>query len=115
MPAVSPLEALEARMLELRAALTASDPGAIEQHAQAVRDATAALAGWLAQTPADRLPQDTMPRAQALGAQLSGTRDQLARVMALTAQQAATLLPPVDSVTYGPAGASSARMYRAPG
>lgn len=115
MPPLSPLEALETQVQELQAALVASDPAAVQQHAQTVRGATAALADWLARMPAGELPREMRQRAQALSAQLSSTRDQLARVMAITSQQAAVLLPPVDPVTYGPAGTSKARIYRAPG
>lgn len=115
MPAPSPLEALEAQMQELQKALVAADPVALEQHAHAVRNATTMLAQWLTSMPASALPPDAQPRARALATQLNATRDQLARVMALTSQQAASLLPPVDPVTYGPHGASKARIYRAPG
>ena len=115
MPPATPLEALEAQVLELQAALLSADPTALEQHAHAVRNATVALAQWLTSTPVGALPPNARRRARALGTQLNATRDQLARVMAITSQQAASLLPPVDPVTYGPSGAAKARIYRAPG
>lgn len=115
MPPPSPLQLLEAQILELQTALVASDPARVEQHAQSVRRSMAALADWLTQTPAGELPPDTRQRALALGAQLSSTRDQLARVLAITSQQAASLLPPVETVTYGSAASNKARIYRAPG
>ena len=112
-PPPSPLEALEAQVRELQEALVSARPADVERQAQAVRGATAALADWLARIPPP--PEATRQRILALGAQLNGTRDQLARVLSLTSQQAASLLPPDDLVTYGPAGASKARIYRAPG
>lgn len=110
MPSDSALSALEARLRDLQAALTAPTPDKIQDHAQAVRDCITTLAQWLARTPPESLPPDTRRRAQALATQLSGTRDQLARVLALTQQQAASLLPPVDPVTYGPTGTSRTRI-----
>ncbi len=114
-PPADALSALEAELLELQASLASSGPEALQQQALAVRASIGALAEWLAGTPPERLPPDAARRAQALAAVLAGTRDQLARVLALTQQQAASLLPPVDPVTYGPAGASKARIYQAPG
>lgn len=111
----SPLQEFEAQLLGLQTALASSDPLAVEQQAQAVRRATTLLADWLAHTPASQLPPEAVQRAQALGAQLAGTREQLARVLAITGQQASSLLPPVDHATYGPTGTSQARIYRAPG
>lgn len=115
MPPDTPLDTLETEIAHLQAALLGADPTAVEQQAQAVRSAITALADWLAKTPANSLPPATRQRAQQLGAQLGTTRDQLARAMALTSQQAGTLLPPVDPVTYGPNTGNKARIYRAPG
>ncbi len=117
MPVGTPLERLEAALAELQASIASpSSPDGVPAHAQAVRAAMGALADWVAQTPADALPHDFAPRMQALGAQLGSTREQLARVLAITGQQAASLLPPAeDAVTYGPSSASKARIYRAPG
>lgn len=115
MPPDTPLDILEAKLGQLQAALVSAPPAAVEQQAQLIRTAIAALADWLAKTPQNELPPAALQRARALGAQLGATRDQLARVMALTSQQAATLLPPVDPVTYGPNGTSKARIYQGPG
>lgn len=115
MPPDSPLDTLESEIAQLQAALLDADPAAVEQQAQAVRSAIAALADWLARTTANTLPPATRQRAQALAARLGTTRDQLARAMALTSQQAGALLPPVDPVTYGPNTGNKARIYRAPG
>jgi hypothetical protein len=114
-PPPSPLEVLEAQVGELQAALVAADPATVQQRALAVRSATAALADWLDRTPFAQHTEEIRQRIRALGAQLNSTRDQLARVMSLTSQQAASLLPPADLVTYGPAATSKARIYRAPG
>lgn len=110
----TPLEQLEAALAELQASIASPNPDGVPAHAQAVRAAMGALADWVAQTPADTLPHDFTLRMQALGAQLGSSREQLARVLAITGQQAASLLPPADAVTYGPASASKARIYRAP-
>ena len=110
------LATIEAQLQDLQAALLASDPQALQELAQQLRDAAAALAhlqpagGWQA------WPQAPRQRVQAVPATLGMLRDQLARVLALTQQQAASLLPPLDGVTYGPQAATGpARIYRAPG
>ena len=115
MPVGTPLEQLEAALAELQASIVSPSPDAVPAHAQAVRAAMGALADWIAQAPDSERPHDFAARVQALGAQLGSTREQLARVLAITGQQAASLLPPADAVTYGPSSASKARIYRAPG
>lgn len=101
-----PLSSIEAQLQELQAALLASNPLSFEQAAAALRQAAAALAAAPVRDP---------ERIQALARQLTQVRDQLARVLALTQQQAATLLPPLDPVTYGSAPSNAPRIYRAPG
>ncbi len=106
MAAQDPLSLIEAQLQELQAALLSSDPMGFEHGAQALRQAAAALAAAPASDP---------ERIQAIARQLAQLRDQLARVLALTQQQAAALLPPVDAVTYGGPASNAARIYRAPG
>lgn len=108
----SPLEALEAALAELQAALVASDPEAVGTQAQAVRSAMSALSDWAAKTPASQWPPGMAARARHIGEQLGNTREQLARVLAVTRQQAASLLPPADALTYGPGADRKAGAYR---
>lgn len=115
MPVGTPLDQLEAALSELQASIASPNPDAVPARAQAVRATMGALADWMAQTPESQRPHDCALRLQALGARLGSTREQLARRLAITGQQAASLLPPADAVTYGPSNASKARIYRAPG
>ena len=106
------LSLIEAQLQDMQAALLSSDPQALEQTATQLRQAAATLA----QATAAGLPAGAAERVQATATSLTLVRDQLARVLALTKRQAASLLPPVQGVTYGPSnGASGARIYRAPG
>ncbi|GAB2748039.1 hypothetical protein GCM10027019_28860 [Melaminivora jejuensis] len=105
------LPLIEAQLQQLQAALLSSDPLALEQGAQTLREAAAALV----QLRGQGLDGAAQQRLQALALQLSQVRDQLARVLALTQQRAVALLPPAESFTYGPASATPARIYRAPG
>ena len=105
------LPLIEAQLQQLQAALLSSDPLALEQGAQTLREAAAALV----QLRGQGLDGAAQQRLQALALQLSQVRDQLARVLAFTQQRAAALLPPAESFTYGPASATPARIYRAPG
>ena len=112
MPAPDPLSVIEEQLQELQTALAASDPISFEHAARTLRDAAAALAQHsrsAALTPAARA------RLRATAERLPQLRDQLARVLALTQQQAATLLPPTDAVTYDGKASTAARIYRAPG
>lgn len=110
------LSLIEAQLQELQAALLSSDAPALEQGAQVLRQAAAALLQAQSTQP---LGPTHAARVRALAGQLGQLRDQLARALALTQQQAQSLLPPIDDVTYGPdsgrAGAPGARIYRAPG
>ena len=109
------LTSIEAQLQDMQAALLASNPQAFEDTAVQLRGAAMALAQALAPVAGALEPAATQ-RVQAIGRQLALVRDQLARVMALTERQAASLLPPVEGVTYGPSsGAAGARIYRAPG
>lgn len=112
MPAQDPLAIIEEQLQELQTALAASDPISFEQAARTLRDAAAALAQH---SQAAALTPDTRARIRATAERLPQLRDQLARVLALTQQQAATLLPPTDAVTYGGSASTAARIYRAPG
>lgn len=111
------LTSIEAQLQHMHAALLSDDPLVLERTAPQLREAAIALAQALAQSPwGDGAPDSVAQRVQAIGRQLSLLRDQLARVLALTERQAASLLPPVEGVTYGPAsGTVGARIYRAPG
>ncbi len=113
MAAQDPLSLVEAQLQDLQAALLSSDPFTLEQGAAALRHAALALAQ--AQAHGDARDAQAAERVRAIARELSQLRDQLARVLALTQQQAATLLPPVDAVTYGGNAATGARIYRAPG
>lgn len=109
------LTSIEAQLQDMQAALLASNLQTFEDTAVQLRGAAMALAQALAPV-AGALEPAAAQRVQAIGRQLTLVRDQLARVMALTERQAASLLPPVEGVTYGPSsGAVGARIYRAPG
>lgn len=109
------LSSIEAQLQGMQAALLASNPQTFEHTALQLRGAALTLAQALAPV-AGGLDPASVQRVQAIGRQLTLVRDQLARVMALTERQAASLLPPVEGVTYGPSsGAVGARIYRAPG
>jgi len=106
------LSLIEAQLQEMQAALLSSDPQTLEQTAAQLRQA----AMTLAQVLGAGVPAGVVRRVQAIAQQLNLVRNQLARVLALTERQAASLLPPVEGVTYGPSfGAKGARIYRAPG
>ena len=120
----SPLEAslssIEAQLQDTQAALVATDPLSLEHAATRLREAAAAFAQALADAPArDAWPEAARQRVQAVAAGLGLLRDQLARVMVLTERQAASLLPPLEGVTYGKEGIAptpvGARIYRSPG
>ncbi|AVP56849.1 hypothetical protein [Pulveribacter suum] len=111
MAAQDPLSPIEAQLQQLQAALLSSDPLTLEQGAHALREAAAALV----QARAQPLDEPAQQRLRTVARELSQLREQLARVLALSERQAASLLPPVDAVTYGPASATPARIYRAPG
>lgn len=106
------LSRIEAQLQDMQAALLSSDPQTLEQAATQMRQAVVDLA----QAVGPGVPEDVTQRVLATATQLHLTRNQLARVLALTERQAASLLPPVQGVTYGPSsGAQGARIYRAPG
>ena len=106
------LSLIEAQLQEMQAALLSSDPQTLEHTAARLRQAAATLA----QALAAGVPAGVAQRVQAIATQLNLVRNQLARVLALTERQAASLLPPVQGVTYGPSSsAQGARIYRAPG
>ena len=111
------LSSIEAQLQDMQAALVATDPLTLEKTALQLREAAAAFAGALADSPMrDAWPANAARRVQGVAAGLGLLRDQLARVLALTERQAASLLPPVEGVTYGPPSASQpARIYQAPG
>ncbi len=112
----STLSQVEAQLNQAQGALAALDPLTLENAIALLRHAAQAFAQALAAAPErSRWPSGLAERVQAAAAQLGRLRDQLARVQALTAQQAASVLPPVDGVTYGPSQASLARIYRKPG
>ena len=108
------LTTIEAQLQDIQTALLAADPLALEPLAQRLRNTMAALSQAFAHHPEPPSPP-IRQRAQALASQLNQVRDQLARLLALTQQQAASLLPPIDHVTYGSAATPGARIYRAPG
>ncbi len=100
----------------------ATDPLALEQAATQLRVAATTLSQALAGSGAQASPltEAQTQRIRAIGTRLPLLRDQLARLLALTERQAASLLPPAQGVmTYGSGpgqGASrGARIYRAPG
>ncbi|MBS0291674.1 MAG: hypothetical protein JSS01_04020 [Proteobacteria bacterium] len=107
------LSAIETQLLDMQAALLSSDPQSLEQTAGELRQAATTLAQALA---SNLVPPGAGERVQAIAQQLGLLRNQLARVLALTERQAASLLPPMQGVTYGPStGAQGPRIYRAPG
>lgn len=120
------LSTVEAQLQDVQDALLATDPLSLEKAATQLRGAATLLAqalggaaggvGGRTEPPSD----DQARRIRAIGARLPALRDQLARLLALTERQAASLLPPVPGVvTYGSglgqSGAQGARIYRAPG
>lgn len=112
MPLDDTLSSIEAQLQDMQAALLSSDPQTLERTAAQLRQA----ATTLAQALGPGAPQGAAERVQAIARRLTLVRDQLARVLALTERQAASLLPPAQGVTYGPSIASpGARIYRAPG
>lgn len=98
----------------------ATDPLTLENAAQRLREAAVLMAQALerAGRPAT-WPEGLPARVEAVATRLRLLREQLARVLALTERQAASLLPPVWDVTYGPTGSAPSapgpRIYRAPG
>lgn len=113
MPLDDTLSSIEAQLQGMQAALLSSDPQTLERTAAQLRQA----ATTLAQALGPGAPQGAAERVQDIARRLTLVRDQLARVLALTERQAASLLPPAqEGVTYGPSMASpGARIYRAPG
>ncbi|MHA7599132.1 hypothetical protein ACX12L_04265 [Alicycliphilus sp. T452] len=113
MPLDDTLSSIEAQLQDMQAALLSSDPHTLEQTAAQLRQAAATLAQALGPS----VQQGAAERVQAIARRLTLVRDQLARVLALTEQQAASLLPPAQGVTYGPSMApqGAARIYRALG
>ena len=104
------LSHIDAQLQEMQAALLSLDPQLLEQAAIQLREAVLGLA----QAMGPGVPEDMTERVLATATQLNLVRNQLARVQALTERQAASLLPPVQGVTYGPAGgAQRARLHRA--
>ncbi len=105
------LSLIEAQLQDMQAALLSSDPQTLEQTAVQLRQVAASLA----QAAGAGLPAAAAERIQSIATRLTLVRDQLARVLALTERQTASLLPPVQGVIYGPSsGAQGARIYRAP-
>lgn len=120
-PLEASLAAVEAQLQEVRTALLAADPLSLEPATAQLRAAALALAHALERAPARALwPEGAEARVKAIGTELTMQRDQLARLLALTERQAASLLPPLAGVaTYGsnaaPRASTGARIYRAPG
>ena len=117
------LSTVEAQLQDVQDALLATDPLSLEKAATQLRGAATVLAQALGGADARKAPptDDQTRRIRAIGTRLSALRDQLARLLALTERQAASLLPPVPGVvTYGSSGlgqpgSQGARIYRAPG
>jgi hypothetical protein len=94
-------------------ALLATDALALERCCALLREGAAELANALSSPrPHPEYPQYAQ-RIQALGERLTHLRDQLARVLALASSQAAAMLPPQDTATYGQQGNAAPRMVRA--
>lgn len=106
------LSEIEAQLHAVQAALLTSDTDALEPAADQARSAITALAQVFRGAP-NPLPGAALRRAQALSFQLGQVRNQLARVLSLTRQQASTLLPPLQNATYGPSSVSGPRVYHA--
>jgi hypothetical protein len=121
MPLEASLAAVEAQLQDVRAALLAADPLTLETATAQLRAAAATLAQALERAPARAAwPDGAQERVKTIAGELAMQRDQLARLLALTERQAASLLPPVAGVaTYGsnaaPRSPTGARIYRAPG
>ncbi|GAA6121298.1 hypothetical protein [Acidovorax sp. FG27] len=118
------LSTVETQLQDVQDALMATDPLALEQAATQLRVAATtlsqALAGSGSGAQASPLTEAQTQRIRAIGTRLPLLRDQLARLLALTERQAASLLPPAQGVmTYGSGpgqgAARGARIYRAPG
>lgn len=117
------LSSIEQLIEKVSTALLAANPQSLEQSSTALRDAAAQLAQSLEQTTARRLllTPDVKQRLSRVSAALSLHRDSLARLLASTDRQAASILPVMDAtaaVTYSDdLGARSnkpgvARLYR---
>lgn len=116
------LSTVETQLQDVQEALLATDPLALEPAATQLRSAAMTLSQALAcQAGTPLAPTDEQARRiRAIAARLPTLRDQLARLLALTERQAASLLPPAQGVvTYGngtgQGSARGARIYRAPG
>ncbi len=115
------LSTVEAQLQEVQDALLATDPQTLEKASMQLRSAAIALAQALGDGPqrqGGQAPDEGQTRRiRAIGTRLPLLRDQLARVLALTERQAASLLPPAPGVvTYGASRAqTAARIYRGPG
>jgi len=113
--------AVEAQLQDVRTALLAADPLQLEPACTQLRAAATALVHALERAPARAAwPDGIEARVRAIGTELTMQRDQLARLLAMTERQAASLLPPMAGVaTYGsnagPRPAAGARIYRSPG
>ncbi len=121
MPLEASLRSVEAQLHDTKAALLSADPLALETATAQLRATATALAQALERAPSRaEWPEGLERRIQSIASELTMQRDQLARLLALTERQAASLLPPVAGVaTYGsnaaPRAGGAARIYRAPG
>jgi hypothetical protein len=115
------LTAVEHQLESVSKALLVADPQALESGSTQLRDAAAQLSQAIVQISRQGVvPADLQKRLQALGALLGVQRESLARLAALTERQAAGLLPPDATATYGSAmggrnSGSVARIYRSAG
>ena len=104
------LSSAEASAQAVSNALSTADPLQLEQCSAQLRDLAQLLAQALEHY--GPLTPEQMPRVQALATLLARLREQLARVLVLSGQRTATVLPPENVPTYGAAPSPAPRIYR---
>lgn len=112
------LSLIETQLQDIESALLATDPVTLEPAATQLRQAAVFLLETVNQArhAGAGLTADQTQRTQTIASRLHMLREQLQRLLALTERQVATILPSLESVTYGEAGnsvgTSGARLYR---
>ena len=116
------LEAVEAQLAAVSAAMVAMDADTLEKSSLQLRQAAVQLTHALDGARGQALPSGMSLRLQKVSEQLAMQRDNLARVAALVERQVASFLPPTDNTsTYGKAAGAgngpgaAARIYRSAG
>lgn len=91
----------EAQIQEAADALLSTRPLDLERCSSLLREAAAGIARTLEQQGARSLAPAVALRVRALSERLALVREQLARVSAFNERQTASILPPMDTPTYG--------------